>query len=809
MDHSCSTEDMLPFSPATTERVSSSSSDEGHGSWTEVIEPSDAETERASPTYAPQNIEMHGVPRANLQMPLAASTQDHTMPLVPEVSPLAPAVDVTKDALSCGAEGFKIEAEQQTTSHKEPRLELVDSWRRSVMESIARVDCHSGASNIAACSDSDDAQDRAVGCAVYAGCQGAGCMLRCCVKQQSESDEEWASRPLKRRRNTSSIERRDGVPQRRLHERIRPGDATTPGLLVTASTESQDGALALGCAQSGVETQTWRCLTRRFSCDGIGSNRRVSSLLRKLEKFELAVQGDDYADTDRPSTNHEALSYARAAAVVLSLDWSIEDALAECERRHALHRGSTAITVAQAATDFAATYGGDPATTAIIPVNAPTAATNATTAAVTTSTGATTTAVTTATATVERCLRGEPFIGAFRASQIVQLARTGTCEALRAFEADEAPLDSTGARRRPTSAGRTAAGAAAKLRLSRILGLSSLRAGALYDHLPLGPHGQRLSKPVRTIDELRMLSHDELRVLSSSSGARGFKFGLEHHEQLQAELPMATAREVLCVVRQTVRFQASERARLQRDCADDVQCECCWHAEFVGGARRRGTPGHDCDILLWHRREAASWGEGEACVLYPLLRALERAGRLVPATNGWQMVSLHHAKRLPLRGRRDGSVLRQHQRLTRPVDGAGGGFENLSFDRHDRAFCVWRGHAGALHRIDLIVCATPEELPFARIAWTGSRLLNRLMRTQAHALGLTLNAHGLFNNGTRGGVDGRILVHLDARAGSTASVAKLQPVPYDLISSEEAVIRVLARGTEAFADLYNPLNRNA
>ena len=41
------------------------------------------------------------------------------------------------------------------------------------------------------------------------------------------------------------------------------------------------------------------------------------------------------------------------------------------------------------------------------------------------------------------------------------------------------------------------------------------------------------------------------------------------------------------------------------------------------------------------------------------------------------------------------------------------------------------------------VCAFPEELPFARLAWTGSRILNRIMRLQAIALGINLGAHAI------------------------------------------------------------------
>ena len=40
------------------------------------------------------------------------------------------------------------------------------------------------------------------------------------------------------------------------------------------------------------------------------------------------------------------------------------------------------------------------------------------------------------------------------------------------------------------------------------------------------------------------------------------------------------------------------------------RCACCWHVDFVGGARRRGKAGHDADLLVWHKQKAASWGSG-------------------------------------------------------------------------------------------------------------------------------------------------------------------------------------------------------
>ena len=77
---------------------------------------------------------------------------------------------------------------------------------------------------------------------------------------------------------------------------------------------------------------------------------------------------------------------------------------------------------------------------------------------------------------------------------------------------------------------------------------------------------------------------------------------------------------------------------------------------------------------------------------------------------------------------------RLHHRHHSMVNEAFRGYENLEHDHHDKYFGIWRTPAGAHHRIDIVVCATPLDLPFARLAWTGSRTLNRLLRLRAVSL---------------------------------------------------------------------------
>ena len=65
---------------------------------------------------------------------------------------------------------------------------------------------------------------------------------------------------------------------------------------------------------------------------------RVVEKPRHLEKLEIAIQGDDYADKEHQDTNHEALQYARAAAAVLGCVWSFEEHVVCGRKELALER---------------------------------------------------------------------------------------------------------------------------------------------------------------------------------------------------------------------------------------------------------------------------------------------------------------------------------------------------------------------------------------------------------------------------------------------------------------------------------------
>ena len=114
--------------------------------------------------------------------------------------------------------------------------------------------------------------------------------------------------------------------------------------------------------------------------------------------------------------------------------------------------------------------------------------------------------------------------------------------------------------------------------------------------------------PLRSLAQLRA-------AVAAGAPSDGFAFGLEHYEELQEPVPEATALEMLCLVKRVVREQ--QRCPNCDGRADEQptgtlpslippelasRCACCWHVDFVGGARRRGRAGHDADLLVWHKQ---------------------------------------------------------------------------------------------------------------------------------------------------------------------------------------------------------------
>lgn len=472
-------------------------------------------------------------------------------------------------------------------------------------------------------------------------------------------------------------------------------------------------------ATAGKEpTAVEQMLCKAFPDVGPFGTSALEKALRKLEKFELACQGDDWADPECKATNTEALQYARARAVVKGLSWSLRESLQA--------RGRTG--------------------------------------------------------TIERLME-EPFLGKSNATKIVEIFQTGTCQrTLARFERGEAPLDSEGnvrmwAHRHEHKATRPMTDGPAKVELSSVLCISAMTAIKLVHE-----------RNIRSIAQLR----DRPEIVRELHGGHRLDHSLRFHEQLQEPVPAEDACEMLKTVRETVRALRVPRAA-------------GWHAELVGGGRTRGRAGHDVDILLWHKEEMASFVgiQGPVFVLDILLGVLVEQGRVLPKGEAYfsrKCVASRHADPRP------------YLRQIHMAQESSKGFENLQHDHHDKFFGIWRSaRTGKLHRIDLVVCSHPEELPFARLAWTGTRTLNRLMRLRAIDLGLYLGAHCFVARGDREGTTETKVV-VDAQAGRPPEVItlkKLEPLPFKYVQSEEDILRVLACGTNAFAKLVDPTNRNA
>mmetsp|Transcript_25075 Transcript_25075/g.80170 ORF Transcript_25075/g.80170 Transcript_25075/m.80170 type:complete len:609 (+) Transcript_25075:97-1923(+) len=527
------------------------------------------------------------------------------------------------------------------------------------------------------------------------------------------------------------------------------------GSLATTSTPA-------AAVQRGYSTsQVFLALTRRFPL--VGRYPEIVDALRELERYEIACQGDDHADREFQRCNSEALEYARAAAVVCGLEWSLGEEIGRSGRA-----GAVAL------------------------------------------------------------LEKEPYIGKFRAGQIVDLFQTGTCAALTAFRSGDAPISSKGVRRFENEARRSMRHAPEKRALNRVVGISHMcaidLAGGTHRSLDkLRRETGAAPRHVRSVEELRRWPGLVQRLPRSTALAHS----LSVHDELQEPVPLAEALEM----RSAVEAAARRASKSGSDCPPPREgeplCSCCWHAEFVGGGRTRGKAGHDVDILLWHHKEPASWGDGkEECLLLPLVEELQQQRRMLRREEAFFHLvrTAHRAKgagKPPAEAACGGAGAageegggeapddRRHRRDHSMLDSIRYGIENLACDHHDKVFAIWRSAGGRHRRIDVVVCAFPEELPFARLAWTGSRMLNRMMRLQAIALGINLGPHAITarNEAGRGSTTTRLTI--DAMAGTVVELRPLQVLPFKYVRSEEDILRIIAGGTNAFAALVDPVLRNA
>ena len=130
------------------------------------------------------------------------------------------------------------------------------------------------------------------------------CQLSCCVTAAGRGD--------------SSDESDDGYREQRRQEKLLASQRHKRPKSLPAPPERGAMELALGCTYPLPHAEAVK--------------NEVADQLRHLEKLEIAIQGDDYADKEHQDTNHEALQYARAAAAVLGCAWSFEEHV-KCGRK--------------------------------------------------------------------------------------------------------------------------------------------------------------------------------------------------------------------------------------------------------------------------------------------------------------------------------------------------------------------------------------------------------------------------------------------------------------------------------------------
>ena len=312
------------------------------------------------------------------------------------------------------------------------------------------------------------------------------CRLSCCVKQGgSESDEEWKA-------------------ERQQNERHR-ATATASSSSKKKKKRARDDSDAEPIDRDAV----YQSLQRRFP--ETSPNANVAKALRRCEKFEIACQGDDHADKEHLACNSEALlcaallhtlagqcltqrtscpmpyavlplpgtvhqyspparpydspastddcrivsvccRYARAAAVAQSLEWCVHTFAEKHGEAATIRwllqaRAARVLLPCRACSRRACSHCAGSLTLYSSRHHARS---------------------TRAPASPPSRLTQEPFIGPMRAKQIHDLAATGTCHALTAFEQGLPPVGSDGRLRELSDGRRSMRHAPAKLALSKV-----------------------------------------------------------------------------------------------------------------------------------------------------------------------------------------------------------------------------------------------------------------------------------------------------------------------------------------------------
>ena len=137
------------------------------------------------------------------------------------------------------------------------------------------------------------------------------CRDSCCVQQpKPESDEEGEEALKKLRKQAKRL------------RKLSPQASAAPQPPAMGATE--------------------QILTLRFpETRGFAANDRVVKAFKRLDKFEVACQGDDHGDPELRKSNSEALHYSRAAAVMVGQERNLEtqyEKMGEVRRRPSQHR---------------------------------------------------------------------------------------------------------------------------------------------------------------------------------------------------------------------------------------------------------------------------------------------------------------------------------------------------------------------------------------------------------------------------------------------------------------------------------------
>ena len=376
-----------------------------------------------------------------------------------------------------------------------------------------------------------------------------------------------------------------------------------------------------------------------------------------------------------------------------------------------------------------------------------------------------------------------PFVGAFTARIIHELASTGTSEQLEDFQADRPVTNSRGELRLGTEGGAT------RYAFARLPGVGATQAYTWYQlgyrsyeelqeagkeggPLAVGAGQYGMSReawyclryredllekvPGEDVEEMKGVVLELLDEISRKNGSSseggvgsGAESGLEKSQLLgtsasadggggthRQDIGRSSMMEGGVVGSGSASGETaatpSSSGRYVSAAAAPVFSRSGWQIQLVGGGRRSRTS-HDADFLITHPSYKLDG------VVWELYNRLVAQGKLISQEEGFCRIQS---------GKMDGYL------QTAKGDILNGRWvDRHQMDRYDHIYGIYLNSEGKKRRMDLILVPW-SYWPYALVGWTGSKQYLRFMRQHAGNCGMFLNSHFLMRRVRVGPLEG-------------------------------------------------------